>query len=61
MNILVKDILRDNLIICKGGLVFEQPSHGKQMAEFFEGFHVFYDLVEEYMENLGSGNDWLYL
>ena len=37
-------------------LLFEQPSHGKQMTEFFEGFHVFYDPVAEYMENLGSGN-----
>ena len=42
-------------------LLFEQPSHGKQMTEFFEGFHVFYDPVVEYMENLGSGNGWLYL
>ena len=42
-------------------LLFEQPSHGKQMTEFFEGFHVFYDPVGEYIENLGSGNSWLYL
>ena len=39
----------------------EQPSHGKQMIEFFEVFHVFYDLMEEYMEKLGSGNGLLYL
>ena len=31
------------------------------MTEFFEGCHVFYDPVAEYMENLGSGNGWLYL
>ena len=28
---------------------------------FFEGCHVFYDPVAEYMENIGSGNGWLYL
>ena len=39
----------------------EQPSHGKQMIEFFEVFHVFYDPMEEYMEKLGSGNGLLYL
>ena len=38
-----------------------QPSHGKKMTEFFEGFHVFYDPMVEYMENHGSGNGWLYL
>ena len=37
-------------------LLFEQLSHVKQMAEFFEGCHVFYDPVEEYMETLGSVN-----
>ena len=42
-------------------LHLEQPSHGKQMIEFFEGFHVFYDHMEEYMENLGRGNGWLYI
>ena len=44
----------------KEELHLEQPSHGKQMIEFFEGCHVFYDLVAEYMENLCSGNGWLY-
>ena len=44
----------------QGNLQLGQPSHGKQMTEFFEGCHVFYDPVAEYMENLGSGNGWLY-
>ena len=39
----------------------EQPSHGKQMIDFFEGCHVFYDPVEECMEKLSRGNGWLYL
>ena len=45
----------------QGNLQLGQPSHGKQMTEFFEGCHVFYDSVVGYMENLGSGNGWLYL
>ena len=32
----------------------EQPSHGKQMIEFFEGCHVFYDPIAEYMKRLFS-------
>ena len=45
----------------QGNLQLGKPSHGKQMTEFFEGCHVFYDLVAEYMENLSSCNGWLYL
>ena len=40
----------------QGNLQLGQPSHGKQMTIFFEGCHVFYDPVAEYIENLGSGN-----
>ena len=45
----------------QGNLQLGQPSHGKKMTVFFESFHVFYDPLVEYMENLGSGNGWLYL
>ena len=45
----------------QGNLQLGKPSHGKQMTMFFEGCHVFYDPVVEYMENLGNGNRWLYL
>ena len=31
------------------------------MTEFVESCHVFYDPMEEYMENIGSGNGWLYI
>ena len=40
----------------QGNLQLGQPSHGKKMIEFFEGCHVFYDHVEEYMEKLDRGN-----
>ena len=45
----------------QGNLRLGHPSHGKQMTEFCKGCHVFFDPVVEYMENLGSGNGWLYL
>ena len=45
----------------QGNLQLGQLSHGKIMIEFFESCHAFYDPVVEYMENLGSGNGWLYL
>ena len=45
----------------QGNLQLGQRSHGKQMTEFFEGCHVFYDPMVECMENLGTGNGWLYL
>ena len=41
-------------------LYLEQPSHDKQMIEFFFRLSHFYDPVEEYMEKLGRGNGWLY-
>ena len=31
-------------------LQFEKTCHNKQITEFFEGCHVFYDLVAIYME-----------
>ena len=45
----------------QGNLQLGQLSHGKIMTKNFEGCHVFYDPMAEYMENLGSGNHWLYL
>ena len=45
----------------QGNLQLGHLSHGKIMTNFFESCHVFYDPVAEYMENLGSGNGWLYL
>ena len=40
-------------------LHFEQTSHDKQRTIFFEGCHVFYDPVVEYMERLFSQEGWL--
>ena len=37
-----------------------QLSH-EQVIERAGGFHDFYDLVAEYMEGLGEGNDWSHL
>ena len=45
----------------QGNLQLGQLSHGKIMTEYFESCHFFYDLVAEYIENIGSGNGWLYL
>ena len=53
--------IEDQFDNMQGNLQLGQPSHGKQMTEFFEGCHVFYDPLAEYMENLGSGNGQLYL
>ena len=40
-------------------LHFEQPYHDKQVIEYFESCHAFYDLVVEYMEILFTQNGWL--
>ena len=42
-------------------LHFGQLSYGKQRAEYVDSRYVFYDPVEEYIERLGNGNDWLYI
>ena len=42
-------------------LHFKQLSYGKKMAEYVDSRYVFYDPMEEYIERLGNGNDWLYL
>ena len=51
----------DQFDIVQGNLQLGQLSHGKIMTDFFESCHAFYDPVAEYLENLGSGNGWLYL
>ena len=38
-------------------LHFGKLSYGKQRTKYVESYHVFYDLVAEYMEKLGNGND----
>ena len=42
-------------------LLFGQPSDDRQVIDYVESCHVFYDPVEEYMERLGNGNGQLYL
>ena len=40
-------------------LLFGQPCHEKQVFEYFEICHVFYDPVEEYMDKCLNQNGWL--
>ena len=42
-------------------LLFGQPCHDKQVIEYFEICHVFYDPVTEYMDNYFRWSSWLYV
>ena len=42
-------------------LLFGQPCHDKQVIEYFEICHVFYDPVSEYMEKYFRWSSWLYV
>ena len=40
-------------------LLFGNPSNGKQMTEYIEGCHAFYDPVAEYMDKFFRWGSWL--
>ena len=40
-------------------LLFGNPSNGKQMTEYIEGCHAFYDPVTEYMDKFFRWGSWL--
>ena len=42
-------------------LLFGQPCHDKQVIEYFEICHVFYDPVAEYMDKFFRWSNWLYV
>ena len=40
-------------------LLFGQPCHDKQVIEYFENFHGFYDPIAEYMDKFFRWGGWL--
>ena len=42
-------------------LLFGQHCHDKQVIQYFEIFHVFYDPIAEYMDKFFRWSSWLYL
>ena len=40
-------------------LLFGKPSNGKQMTEYIEGCHAFYNPVAEYTDNFFRWSSWL--
>ena len=40
-------------------LQFEQYRHSKQIAAYFEGYHIFNDPVADYMDKFFSWDSWL--
>ena len=42
-------------------LIFGQPCHDKQVIEYFEICHAFYDPVAEYMDKFSKWGSFLYV
>ena len=40
-------------------LLFGQPCHDKQVIEYFESFHFFYDPIAKYMDRFFRWGSWL--
>ena len=54
-----QSIFEKQINVVQDELHFGQLSNGKQMTEYVEGCHAFYDPVAEYMEKRFSQNGWL--